>query len=291
MVPPNGGETGGYSGGAVWGSTPVVDPATHMVYVGTGNNYTVPAGVCMSPAQAGCTPPPPSDHIDSVVGMDLSTGRVRWADRMEPSDVWVPLDPSGPDYDFGSGPNLISTTVSGRPRQLLGIGQKSGVYWALDPATGSIVWRTAVGPGSFMGDMQWGSATDGARVYVAIGDATGTPYTLGGSGPYAGETVAGGSWGALDAATGKILWQTPDPQGAIDIGFVSAANGVVYAGSDAGTGDNMYALDGATGQILWRFASGGSVVSGPAIVNGVLFWGSGYWWGAENNALYAFAPH
>jgi polyvinyl alcohol dehydrogenase (cytochrome) len=288
-IPPNGGMAGGYSGGAVWGSTPVVDPATHLLYVGTGTNYTVPAGVCETPTQTGCTPPAPGDHLDSVLALDLATGAIRWAKRTEAADVWLPLNPAGPDYDFGSGPNLLNATAGGRPRQLLGIGQKSGVYWALDPVTGAVVWHTQVGPGSIMGGMQWGSATDGKRIYVAIGDLTDTPYRLGGSGPYAGETIAGGSWGALDASTGNILWQTPDPQGAIDIGFVSTANGVVYAGSDAGTGNNMYALDGGTGQIRWSFASGGSVVSGPAILNGVLFWGSGYWWGTENNAVYAFS--
>src|SRR6202020_2734097 len=44
-VPFNGGKPGGYSGGAVWGSTAVIDPATGLLYVGTGNNDTVPAGV------------------------------------------------------------------------------------------------------------------------------------------------------------------------------------------------------------------------------------------------------
>ena len=41
-LPDNGGQTGGYSGGAVWGSNPVVDPKRNSLYVGTGNNYSVP---------------------------------------------------------------------------------------------------------------------------------------------------------------------------------------------------------------------------------------------------------
>jgi polyvinyl alcohol dehydrogenase (cytochrome) len=98
----------------------------------------------------------------------------------------------------------------------------------------------------------------------------------------------------MDQATGKILWQTPDPQGSFDIGFVSTANGVVYGGSVATTGTNMYALDAATGKILWSFASGGSVTGGAAIVDGSVYWGSGYC-GTEcftaptnNNKVYAF---
>jgi polyvinyl alcohol dehydrogenase (cytochrome) len=32
----------GYSGGGVWGSNPVLDPALQSVFVGTGNNYSNP---------------------------------------------------------------------------------------------------------------------------------------------------------------------------------------------------------------------------------------------------------
>jgi polyvinyl alcohol dehydrogenase (cytochrome) len=68
----------------------------------------------------------------------------------------------------------------------------------------------------------------------------------------------------------------------------------------------MYALDAGTGAILWSFASGGSVVSGAAIVNGLVYWGSGFVVGSacpgvaittqrcapttgENDKVYAFA--
>jgi polyvinyl alcohol dehydrogenase (cytochrome) len=63
---------------------------------------------------------------------------------------------------------------------------------------------------------------------------------------------------------------------------VSVANGVVYAGSlSSGPGMNpadptMFALNAQTGQILWSFASGSSVGSGPAIVDGTVYWGTGY---------------
>jgi polyvinyl alcohol dehydrogenase (cytochrome) len=85
------------------------------------------------------------------------------------------------------------------------------------------------------------------------------------------------------------LWQTADPTpGTLDLGSVSVANGVMYAGSDAG---QMYALDASTGTILWSFASGGAVIDGPSIVDGVLYWGSGYRNippGIGNNKVYAF---
>jgi polyvinyl alcohol dehydrogenase (cytochrome) len=85
---------------------------------------------------------------------------------------------------------------------------------------------------------------------------------------------------------------------------VSAANGLVYAGSTAATGDDMYVPDAATGTILWSFASGGAVASGAAIVDGTVYGGSGYYRATRcpngtgtlaycvvsNNKLYAFRP-
>jgi polyvinyl alcohol dehydrogenase (cytochrome) len=76
--------------------------------------------------------------------------------------------------------------------------------------------------------------------------------------------------------------------GAIDPGAVSTANGVAYAGSYSG---HMYALDAASGKILFDFNSGGSVIGGPSIVTGMVYWGSGFAHispGIPNNRLYAF---
>jgi polyvinyl alcohol dehydrogenase (cytochrome) len=140
-----------------------------------------------------------------------------------------------------------------------------------------------VGPGSTLGGIEWGSATDGQRLYAAIANGSHKPYTL-----IDGSTITGGAWSALDVKHGDILWQTADPTGAIDTGAVSVANGVLYAPSYSG---NMHALDAATGKILWTFASGGSVIDGPSIVNGTIYWGSGYKNirpGTPNNKLFAF---
>src|SRR6266478_7308583 len=42
VVPDNGGRVGGYSGGAIW-QPPAIDPKRGSLFIGTGNNYTVPA--------------------------------------------------------------------------------------------------------------------------------------------------------------------------------------------------------------------------------------------------------
>jgi polyvinyl alcohol dehydrogenase (cytochrome) len=102
--------------------------------------------------------------------------------------------PAGPDYDFAAGPQLLSVGTT----DILGIGEKSGIYWALNPDNGSVIWNTNVGPGSSLGGIEWGTATDGTRIYAAIANLYGIPYLLAPSGPYAN----GGSWAALDPATG-----------------------------------------------------------------------------------------
>ena len=87
-----------------------------------------------------------------------------------------------------------------------------------------------------------------------------------------------------------MLWQTANPTGYNAGGAISSANGVAYACSldDLGM---MYAMDGATGEILWSFASEGSCNAGAAIVNGVVYWGSGYTalgFGTTNDQFRAF---
>jgi polyvinyl alcohol dehydrogenase (cytochrome) len=295
MVPPNGGQPGGYSGNAVW-QPPAIDPDRGSLYIGTGNNYTVPAAVlqCQADAEATgnvsavCTAP--DDYFDTALALDLATGAVKWSKRLSGFDTWTVAcltapkgvncpNPAGPDFDLsGSGPNLVGGVV--------GFGAKSGIYTALNPANGNLLWATIVGPGGTLGGIEWGTATDGARIYAAITNNAHTSYQLQPNGP----TIDWGSWAALDVRTGRILWQVADPtQGALDMGSVSVANGVLYAGSYSGA---MYALNTLNGAVLWSFASGGSVLDGPSIVNGTVYWGSGYAKirpGIANNKVYAFS--
>jgi polyvinyl alcohol dehydrogenase (cytochrome) len=283
----------GYSGGGVWGSNFVVDKERGSVYVSTGNNYSHPSDpaylACMAGGGTAAACASPANHVDSILSLDLNTGAIKWASKFvnwnQPpfvangSDDWnvscfVPPfgncpSNAGPDYDFASSPNLITYKGSdGKKKTILGAGQKSGIYYAMDPDTGAQLWRTQVGPGSSLGGMEWGSATDGKRIYVSIANFYGIPTPFGGA----------GSWAALDPQTGAILWQVGEPSGAIAVGALAVADGVVFASSMAGsaTAPTMLALSAATGQTLWTFASGASVNAGATIVDGTVFWGSGY---------------
>lgn len=291
----------GYSGGAIWSSTAVLDAARRSLYVTTGNNYTVPeavrqcvAGAQGSPqAQRACIAP--DNHFDSVVALDPSTGAVKWANTVLPFDAWnagcIPElgndsncpQPAGPDYDFGQGPALFTVRIpeTGRLRQLLGAGQKSGQYWAFDPDTGAVVWMTQVGPGGQGGGLQWGSAVDGQRIYTAVANTEHKSWTLIQNGKPTTTTINSGLWSALDAATGTILWQVADSgigrdgQPAPTMGPVTVANNVVYACSLDQAG-SMYAFHAMTGAVLWKYASGNVCLGGAAVSDGTIYWGSGY---------------
>ncbi len=338
MVPDNHGKVGGYSGGAVWGSSPAIDEARGLVYITTGQNYDVPAVLkdCLlahvgnaNAQRTECLDKlePADNRTVSVVALDLVTGAVRWSKKAIPFDLWnfacdpriipyIPAwerncpEPTGGDLDFGQAPMLVTSRGSAGSRDLVVVGQKSGVFWALDPdQQGEVVWSTRVGPGGIQGGMEFGAATDGQRIYTQITNIEHAAISLS-AGPQAGQSVRGGIWAALDVSTGAIVWQTPDPSSqrplagsiihpiwggglgdgyfGVAMGPMTVANGLVFAGSMDREG-HMYALSASTGQILWSFASGGSVMSAPSVVDGVLYWGSGYPVGFNNNKLYAFA--
>lgn len=280
----------GYSGGAVWGSTPALDTATGSLYITTGNNYSMPVPVleCVQSAvgdsaKHACVSP--DDHFDSIVSLNSDTGAIKWAYNSLASDAWnvdcgipgFPLDLSnnncpspatGPDYDFAQGPMLFT----GGGRVLVGAGEKSGDFVTLDRATGAVVWRNHVGPGGLTGGLQWGSATDGKQIYVAQDNSA---------------TLTVGYWAALDPATGVTNWTSTEPSTGYPFGPkepygysiegpVSVANGVMYGCSLSPNGPNMFALDATTGQVKWSFASGASCLGGAAIADGNIYWGTGY---------------
>lgn len=289
----------GYSGGAVWSSTPVVDLERRQLYVTTGNNYSVPPAVTACVIAAGsdlraqdaCVAH--DDYMDAIVALDLDTGAIKWGRRFQAYDVWTVAClsnpcPLGPDFDFGAGANLFTVRSGQHKRDLVGAGQKSGVYWALDPDNGNVVWATNVGPGSAFGGVEWGTATDGKRIYVAVSNFGRKPYTLTNT-----QSINYGAYSALDPATGRILWQIPDPTGSFPMGPVTVANGVLYAESINANGP-LHAFDASNGRLLWSFNSGGTAMGGPSVVDGLVYWGSGYQrfgiplFVPGNNKLYAF---
>ena len=158
-LPDNEGQLGGYSGAAIWGSSPAIDVTRRLVFVGTGNLYTAPREVtqCQEAQNNQTTKPAQPDqcigpdiHFDSILAIDIDTGRIKWSRKLSGYDVFyfaclVPNNPDCPpgpnlDADFGEAPMLLTITANRTRRDVAVAVQKSGFAVALDRDTGSIVW-------------------------------------------------------------------------------------------------------------------------------------------------------
>ncbi len=288
--------TWGPSGAGVWAS-PTLDARRGLLYVTTGDNYSSP----------------PTDMSDSVLALDIKTGRIVWSKQIVGGDIFsgacTSIGCPGPDYDFGSSV-IVQKLPNGR--DILLAGQKSGIVYALDPdQKGAILWQTRVGKGGTNGGVQWGMASDGEKVYAAVSDLLrksrpGAVTQLGAP----ADPTQGGGLTALRISNGEKAWYAPPaPCGARPMcspsqpAAVTAIPGVVFSGSNDG---HLRAFSTEDGHIVWDFdtvrdyqtvngahGKGGSLDgAGPVVAGGMLFVNSGY---ARNscipgNVLLAFAP-
>jgi polyvinyl alcohol dehydrogenase (cytochrome) len=278
----------GPSGAAIW-SSPTADLKRHVIYVATGNNYAVPS----------------TDTSDSVIAIDMNTGKKLWHRQFTPKDLWnsgcvaeqkdnCPEAP-GDDYDFGS-PPVLRTRADGK--DILLLSQKSGIVYALDPdRRGRLLWQTRIGHGGPLGGIQWGGAADSHYAYYPLSDEDDN------------NPLAGGGLFALDLRTGKQVWYAAPPKPACLGSFgcsvaqmapPTAIPGVVFAGSLDG---HLRAHDTRDGSVIWEFntaqefrttngvkAHGGSLNgSGPTVVNGMVFVNTGYTNAMDGNVLLAFS--
>ena len=76
----------------------------------------------------------PGDNLfgNSVVALDVKTGKRKWHFQMVHHDIW--------DYDTPMAPNLLDVSVDGRPRKVLAQTTKQGWMYVFDRATGEPVW-------------------------------------------------------------------------------------------------------------------------------------------------------
>ena len=289
----------GPSGVGVW-SAPTLDEKRGLIYVATGDNYSKPE----------------TELSDSVVALDLKSGKIAWSKQITEGDAFSGAcgrnqEQCGPDFDFGS-PAILVTRAGGK--QLLLAGQKSGVVSALDPdKKGEIVWQTRVGVGGTNGGVQWGMSTDGEFVYASVSDLgrMRNPVELSSS-PTIDDPSKGGGLTALRVADGTKVWYAeakPCPAGSppgcspAQPGALTGIPGAVFSGSVDG---HIRAFAAESGSVLWDFdttrdfvtvngvkAHGGSIDGpGAVIVNGMVFINSGYPrnGGMPGNVLLAFAP-
>src|SRR5262249_27713904 len=157
--------------------------------------YTEPASVAACDAANGGVSeacPQPGADFHPTAALDPKTGEPPWAYRavggVPPHRAGRGPPPPGAggagrarhhEGGFGgSAPNLFRLRMDGHWRDVLGVGEKSGVYLFLDARTGAFIWNTLVGPGADQGGFEWGTAYDGTRIYGAITNQHNIPYRL-----------------------------------------------------------------------------------------------------------------
>ncbi len=275
----------GPSGAVVW-SSPTLDVQKHVLYIGTGVNYSNP----------------PTGTSDAILALDMDSGRLLWSRQFTQSDSYnfacgaddktnCPKLPFV-DFDFGHSPVLRN--------RILFAGDKGGTVYALDAdRQGKLLWKKKIASGGVNGGFMWGPAADDRGVaYIGISDFS------------PGKPGSGGGLVALQLATGRQLWTAPAPSPAcVDFPGCSAAQpapvtvipGVAFLGSWDGY---IRAYETGKGAVIWDFntadgfltvngvkARGGSIISmGPAVAGGMLYITSGYSGnGMPGNVLLAFS--
>ncbi len=231
----------GTKGASVW-SSPSLDPVAGVGYIGTGNNYGMPA----------------SDTSDSFIAVDLKTGAIRWKAQVKSGDTFGGGGlGNGPDADFGANPVLYETMIGGVMTKMIAAGNKGGEAHAVQREDGKKVWNRTLCPGTADGSkgVFTNSAWSGKNMIMACNE----------SGP---ATLFG-----LDGATGDIAWMRK--LDGLVWGRISVANGVGFVG----TGGKLEVFDTDTGAVIKSFSGkGGTIASTPTIANGRVAFGEGLTW-------------
>jgi PQQ-dependent dehydrogenase (methanol/ethanol family) len=270
-------------GGGVW-QNPSVDEAANRIYFVVGNP---------SPDLAGDQRPGDNLYTDSLVSVDLDTGKYVCHFQYIAHDVW--------DLDAVSPTVLVNAAdKSGKMvPAVLHAGKTGYIYvhdrkdcslirfsepmvsqegrWTLPTPTKPLDANSArMFPGA-NGGVEWSpiAIDPGQNLAYAINlhqpmtyTVASTPYPgnpngkmwLGGAFTVIPDELSFGNISAVNYNTGKIAWQVKTPQPMIG-GILATAGGLVFAGEANGW---FRAYNSANGKALWAFQAGGGVNAPPS---------------------------
>ena len=107
-----------HGGGMTW-MPGTYDPELNLLYWPTGNT---------NPVYAGQGRPGANLWTESIVALDLDTGKLKWYFQVSPHDTH--------DFDNTTAPILLDRVVEGQPRKLLAQAARNGFFVTLDRVTG-----------------------------------------------------------------------------------------------------------------------------------------------------------
>jgi outer membrane protein assembly factor BamB len=202
----------------------------------------------------------------SLLALDLASGEVRWCvpssggvAAIDDDRLIVATKRAGAyafALDRATGRLLWRTDIGGWPTTLATdgvtfIGGDDNAVVALDPASGAPLWRFKVEPPEGVGNVIiTGAASDGNRTYVSAAD---TLY-------------------ALDRRSGAEVWRLVDPaadavprpgrSAPTSLSTPVVAGATVLVGS---MGGSLYGLDATTGMMTWRYDRPNASFRMPAV--------------------------
>ena len=124
-------------GGGVW-QTGSYDPESNLYIFGTGNPYPI-----YDPEFR------PGDNLytDSVVALNVSTGKRAWHFQYTPNDSW--------DYDEVGVHMLYDLTIDGRQRKIVSHFARNGFFYSIDRTDGSFIKGE-----QYVNDLNWTAGLD-----------------------------------------------------------------------------------------------------------------------------------
>jgi alcohol dehydrogenase (cytochrome c) len=223
-------------------------------------------------------------YSDSLLAIRGTSGQLLWYFQSSPGDTH--------DWDAVQVPLIADRTVDGQPAPRLLWANRNGFYYVLNRATGAFVrgvpfvrenWasgldaeghpilapvsRSAQGHVVFPsanGATNWWPPSydpDLGLTYIPVLEEGMTFFPTHYSLPSA-ETTFRTAVRAVDAYSGKLVWQHPEPQRTGDFtvsGLLSTRGGLVFAAAD----NEFFALDARTGKTLWTVRTGGTTYAAP----------------------------
>lgn len=260
-------------GGGVW-MTPAIDKKTRTVFFVAGNP---------SPDLYGAERPGDNLYTNSMIAVDLDTGKYKWHYQYIAHDVW--------DLDAVSPPILVD--VKDKDGKMIpGVihGGKTGHIYVHDRSNGNLIrfseamvsqeglWSLPTPQGTRMslganGGVEWSPMAVNPNLRLAFAANLEQPMTyhveasaypggklwLGGAFKNVPGEEQFGNVTAVNLDTGKIAWKARTPQPMIG-GVLATAGDLVFAGEGNGW---LKAYDAKTGKVLWQYQCGAGVNAPP----------------------------
>jgi PQQ-dependent dehydrogenase (methanol/ethanol family) len=260
-------------GGGVW-MTPAVDRKTRTVFLLAGNP---------SPDLYGAERPGDNLYTNSMVAVDLDTGKYKWHFQYIAHDVW--------DLDAVS-PAILVDVKDKNGKTVPGVihGGKTGHIYVHDRRDGRLIrfseamipqenmWVLPTAQGARMlpganGGVEWSPMAVHPKYRLAYALNLHQPmtYHVEAAAYPGGKLWLGGAfktipsekqWGRLAAVnldTGKLAWKYDTAQPLIG-GALATAGDLVFFGEGNGL---FKALDAKSGKLLWQFQAGAGVNAPP----------------------------